>query len=54
VTGLKDTVISNYVANKRKAPQPPAGTSASHQPNLDDPKERRAYMADRLAAMSDG
>lgn len=33
----------------KKTPQVQSGSSASHQPNLDDPKEREEYMARRWA-----
>ncbi|MGH2761385.1 MAG: hypothetical protein ACRDLD_02195 [Thermoleophilaceae bacterium] len=50
VTGVRDHVISDYVAGKRRAPQAPTGSSPSHQPNLDDPEQRREWIADQLAA----
>lgn len=51
VTGLLDDHVKSYVAGKRKAVSAPSGSSASHQPNLDDDNERREYIASRLAGI---
>lgn len=48
VTGLRDAHIKDYVAGKRRAPSAPSGSSPSHQPDLDDPEQRRAYIAERM------
>lgn len=50
VTGLRDSAIKSYVAGKRRAPLAPSGSSASHQPDLDDPEQRREWLAERLAS----
>lgn len=34
----------------KKTPQAPNGSSASHQPDLDDPEQRREYLLQRLSA----
>lgn len=49
VTGLTDAAIKSYVSGKRRAPLAPSGSSPSHQPDLDDPAQRRAWMAEQLA-----
>lgn len=48
VTGIRDNAIKSYVSGKKRAPQAPAGASASHQPNLDDAEDRRAWIASQL------
>lgn len=51
VTGLRDEHISDYVAKKRRAPLAPSGSPSSHQPDLDDPEQRRQYWAEQAAAL---
>lgn len=48
VTGLSEAAIKDYVAGKRRPPQAPSGSSPSHQPDLDDPEQRRQYILSRI------
>jgi hypothetical protein len=48
VTGLTDRAVKAAFAGKRKAPLAPSGSSASHQPNLDDPTQRREWLASQV------
>jgi hypothetical protein len=48
--GLFEENREQYIKSKR-TPQVQSGASASHQPDLDDPDQRRAYMARRFADM---
>lgn len=52
VTGLRDAHIKSYVANKRRAPLAPSGSSPSHQPDLDDPEQRRQWLLEQVSASS--
>lgn len=48
VIGIRDSAVKGVFASKRNAPQVPAGSSASHTPDLDDREQRREYLAQRL------
>lgn len=40
---------AKWMDSKKRAPQVQSGSQAEGQPNLDDPKARREYMAERLS-----
>ncbi len=48
VTGIRTKGANSVFASKRKAPQVQSGSSASHQPDLDDAEQRRDYIASRI------
>lgn len=52
VTGVRDHIIKDYVAGKRRAPSAPSGSSPSHQPDLDDDKERRSWLYEQAQQLS--
>lgn len=48
VTGIGEKAIKQYTQRKRRVPSAPSGGSPSHQPDLDDPEQRRNWIAERL------
>lgn len=52
VTGLMDIAVNRVTSRKRGAVLAPSGSSPSHQPDLDDPEQRRDEMLRLVQARS--
>lgn len=54
VTNLMDIAFTSRMAQKRNLSLAPSGSSSTHQPDLDDPEQRRDHWAAIAAARSAG